>query len=339
MHHVKRAIHKTLSYARNHPIDVAVAVLSLVIFLIGSRYVDYPDEYVNLLGGRILLHGGLPYRDFWDHHLPGAWFGAAFLLFFSGGSFVLFRVLWALFAWAILVLTGLSMGKNHPLRAYFRAFLLLYPMAALYFWFHLFLADSVAVLFFSVAFWLIAAQWVEHKKHDLLLIAAGMAIFFMVFASATYVYMAAGLYLMLAYVWGFSPRRLVGLIAILLVPYVLFGLYVLLTGTWSDFYFANFVYNSTYYISIPNYVRGGHFNPIKFALTLVSNFYAGYMPLLSKIKHLDLYLPIATLSGLATLSLALMLAATEPFLALAYVIVLSFSAPRSDVQNYKETDY
>jgi hypothetical protein len=120
MHHVKRAIHKTLSYARNHPIDVAVAVLSLVIFLIGSRYVDYPDEYVNLLGGRILLHGGLPYRDFWDHHLPGAWFGAAFLLFFSGGSFVLFRVLWALFAWAILVLTGLSMGKNHPLRAYFR---------------------------------------------------------------------------------------------------------------------------------------------------------------------------------------------------------------------------
>ncbi len=337
---LKRSAHKVWQFLTVHRITLFVYVASLLIFFIGARYVDYPDEYVNLLGGRTILQGGLPYRDFWDHHLPGAWIGAAILLLLSGGSFVILRLLWALFVWGLFTVMGETVfAKDHPLRPYYLAFVFVYPLAALYFWFHLFLADSIAVVFFSSAFWLLASQWVKTKRSDHILILSGLSVFAMVFASATYVYLAVGLYVMIAYLWGLRPARLARLVAYMLAPYVLFGLYLLVSGTWSDFYFANMVYNSVYYISIPNFSRGEHFNPIKFAMTLVSNFYAGYLPLLSKIKHLDLYLPIGTLGGLSTVVLAVILLATEPLMGLGYVIVLSFSAPRSNVQNYKETDY
>lgn len=337
---LKRSAHKLWRFLHAHRAALLVYGASLLVFLIGARYVDYPDEYVNLLGGRTMLHGGLPYRDFWDHHLPGAWIGAAVLLLFSGGSFVIFRLLWALFVWGLFTAIGeKAFAKDHPLRPYYLAFMFVYPFAALYFWFHLFLADSIAVVFFSSAFWLLTSQWVKTKRSDLILILSGLSVFAMVFASATYMYLAVGMYAMLAYVWGLQPARLARLVAFMLVPYILFGLYLLVSGTWSDFYFANMVYNSVYYISIPNFSRGTHFNPIKFAMTLASNFYAGYLPLLSKIKHLDLYLPIGTLAGLSTVVLAVLLLATEPLMGLGYLIVLSFSAPRSNVQNYKETDY
>ena len=341
-HRILSTLGRSWHAARTHKLDLFLFALSLVAFMVGARYVDYPDEYVNLLGGQTILRGALPYTDFWDHHLPGAWFGSAALLALSGGSFVLFRVLWALFSWGLLVGVSFFIPKKHELRPYYLGFVTVYPMAALYFWLHLFLADGIAALFFSASFWLIIAQWTDvHKGRATMRLAlATVLTFAMVFTSATYVYMAAGLYLMIAYLW--QSRRALGLLTLggyILAPYLVFALYLLVTGTIADFYFANIVYNSSYYISIPNYVRGPNFNPIKFALTLVSNFYDGYLPLLSKIKHLDLYLPVATLSGLATFVLALILVFSAPVMGIAYVVLLSFSAPRSNVSVYKETDY
>lgn len=341
-HRILTTFRHSWRLAITHKLDVLFVALSLIAFLVGARYVDYPDEYVNLLGGQSILRGSLPYVDFWDHHLPGAWFGSAILLALSGGSFVLFRVLWALFSWGLLVGVSFLIPKKHELRPYYMGFVALYPMVALYFWLHLFLADGIAALFFSASFWLIIAQWTDThvNRSGVRLVVAAFLTFAMIFASATYVYMAAGLYLMIAYLW--LSKRVGGILTLVgyvLLPYVLFELYLLLTGSFADFYFANIVYNSTYYISIPNYVRGEHFNPIKFALTLVSNFYDGYLPLLSKIKHLDLYLPVATLSGLATLVLGILLLFSAPIMGVAYIVLLSFSAPRSNISAYKETDY
>jgi hypothetical protein len=48
--------------------------LSALFFVINSTFVSYPDEFINLLGGRAILLGKLPYRDFFDHHMPLAWY-------------------------------------------------------------------------------------------------------------------------------------------------------------------------------------------------------------------------------------------------------------------------
>jgi hypothetical protein len=119
----------------------------------------------------------------------------------------------------------------------------------------------------------------------------------------------------------------------------LYLLYICISGAFNDFYFSNVVYNTNHYINLPNYVKGRYFNPLKFGLTLIFNFYSDYLPLLSKIKYLDLYLPIGILGGLGTLSLLIMLVINYPVLGLLYFFILSFSAPRSSIKTYTESDY
>jgi len=320
----------------------------LGLFLLNSRYVDYPDEYINLLAGKSILNGGLPYRDFWDHHLPLAWYSAAGLLFLAGKSFVVTRLLWAIAQFGGFLLLGRWISKKHPdLIKPFGAFFLLYPAASLYFWFHLFLADSLAVFFFCIVFWILLAETFSNKTHGLpagrqekSLFVSSFCVFAMIMSSATFLYMGAVLYLWHAYLYKFKiDRPLLSLVGLSILPYGIFVAYLFVTGTWNDFYFANFVYNTKYYISIPNYVRGPHFNPFKFSLTLISNFYEGYLPLLSRIKYLDLYLPIGTLAGISTLTLFFFLFARNWFLGIMFFLILSFSAPRSGLKDFRETDY
>lgn len=334
-------IQKLKSFVGKNFVTIVFFLFVLALFLINSRYVDYPDEYINLLGGKSLLAGGLPYKDFWDHHLPLAWYSAAVFLFLSGKSFILTRVLWALTQFGGFLLLGRWLHKKHPdLLKPFCAFLLLYPSASLYFWFHLFLADSIAVYFFSLAFWILLAQTFGNKSHGKSLYVSSLLVFGMIMSSATFLYMGAVMYLWHAYLYKFKfDKKLLSLIGWSIAPYGLFVLYLVVMGIWNDFYFANFVYNTKYYISIPNYVRGPHFNPFKFSLTLISNFYEGYLPLLSRIKYLDLYLPIGTLAGISTLTLFFFMFARNWFLGLIYFLLLSFSAPRSALKDFRETDY
>jgi hypothetical protein len=136
-----------------------------------------------------------------------------------------------------------------------------------------------------------------------------------------------------------SKKNIIKFLLLAAAPYFLYFLYLLITGTLYDFYFSNFVYNTKLYISIPNYVKGRFFNPVKFGLTLIDNFYQGYMPLLSKIKHLDLYLPIDTTAALGSLVLLLFLLWKKPAVGFLFFLALSFSAPRSNIGKYSETDY
>lgn len=321
--------------------ETIIYLLIFILFIVNFKYVSYPDEFVNLLGGQYINKGLLPYKDFFDHHLPFAWYLAAIMLNFSGQSFVVFRFLWVVISFTTLFLLGLWIRKNHKgLYNYYLFFFFLYPLVSLYFWFHLYLADSLAALFFSVAFWLLMAQTIEKKVNFKALLVSTLAVFLLVFSSLAFAYLALPLYLWHAYLLRFKfDRKMLLLIFWCALPYALYILFLLITRTLKDFYFANFVYNTQLYISIPNYVRGRFFNPIKFGLTLMFNFYSGYLPLLSKLKHFDLYFPIGVLSGFSTLVLFLILLIKNRFAAFIYFLVLSFSAPRSNIQNFNETDY
>lgn len=314
---------------------------SLFAFIFNSFYVSYPDEFVNLLGGKSILNGSIPYRDFFDHHLPFAWYLSSIFLFLSQNSYVLFRLLWSLFNFFLLFILGQYIKKNQEnFYFYYLLFFILYPIMALYFWFHLYLADSLAVLFFSLIFWLLLIETFSEKSTFKTQVVSSLLTFCLIFSSLTFVYLAIFLYL-----WQFylviihHKKQWLKFIFFSSIPYVLYFFYLLATNSWWDFYFANFYYNTKLYISIPNYIRGRFFNPLKFALTLIDNFYQGYLPLLSKIKHLDLYLPIDTLSALGSLILLLILFSKNPLLGFFYFFILSFSAPRSNISQYHETDY
>ena len=168
-------------FIKKNVTSIFFLVFVLGLFLVTSRYVDYPDEYINLLAGKTLLAGGLPYKDFWDHHLPFAWYSGALMLLVTGQSFVKTRLLWALVQFgAFAALFRWIKNSHHTLTKPFMAFFFVYPAMALYYWFHLFLADSLAVLFFSLSFWILLAETFAKSRSVRSLYVSSLLVFCMV---------------------------------------------------------------------------------------------------------------------------------------------------------------
>jgi len=136
-------------------------------------------------------------------------------------------------------------------------------------------------------------------------------------------------------------RELLMLMAVAIAPYVVYALYLLITGTAKDFWFANFTYNTKLYINIVNYSAvTSSFNPLRFALTVINNFWQSYLPLLSQLAYVSFYSPVSRLVALGTLMTALYLGYKKPLFGLIYLALLSFSAPRSSqLADMKQTDY
>ena len=113
-----------------HQIPAELFFFSVVflIFIINATYVTYPDEFVNLLAGKFIISGKIPYKEFFDHHLPFAWYLSSFFLRISG-SYVYFRLIWSVFSFAVLSILGLWIRKEHKnLYSYYLIFLLFYPV-------------------------------------------------------------------------------------------------------------------------------------------------------------------------------------------------------------------
>ena len=308
-----------------------------------SQYVAYPDEFVNILGGKFILEGKVPYRDFFDHHLPGAWMISAFLLLFSFGSFIKFRFFWGVGQFLILFFVGRFVQKrNRELYNYFLGFFLLYPFVTVYYWTHLFIADGIAFLFFSAIFWMLFAESYEtkHTLRTFILLSLCNVVF--IFTSLSYIYIA-----LLFYAWIFilflrlkpKIKDYLIMIGVNATPFIVYGLYLLITNSWREFYISNVVYNTTLYIRVPNYTPGRYFNPFKFALTVIYNFYDTYIQLLVRIKEFNLYFPVDLVLALSTFLLLVFLIKERPIIGIVYFFILSFSAPRSNLMKIGETDY
>lgn len=324
------------------PIHCLLIVIGAV-FLINSQYVAYPDEFVNILGGKFILEGKIPYRQFFDHHLPGAWYLSALLLLFSFGSFIKFRYLWAIVQFIILFFVGRFVQKrSKELFPFYIGFFLIYPIITMYYWTHLFIADGIAFLLFSALFWMLIVEsyQMKHSLRTLIFLSLCNTIF--IFSSLTYIYIALLFFLWIFVLFLKSKPKIkdyIKLFAISAVPYIIYAVYLLVSNSWKEFYISNFVYNTTLYIDIPNYKMGHFFNPFKFALTIIFNFFNTYIPLLVRIKEFNLYFPVDLVLALSTFLLLIFLVKELPLVGILYFMVLSFSAPRSNLMKIGETDY
>lgn len=321
--------------------EIIFYLIILILFLINSSYVSYPDEFVNLMGGVYINQGMIPYLQFFDHHLPFAWYFGSLLLKISFGSFVLFRTYWAIFSFVLLAGLGLWVKRNYRnLYLCYLGFFLLYPLISVYFWLHLYLADSLAVLFFSLIFWILLAQTIENKIKFKAILVTSLLTFCLIFSSMTFLYLGLILYLWQLYLLKGKWKKMMVYLLIAGVPYIGYLVYLVFTRTLSDFYFANFTYNTKLYMDIPNYTRGRFFNPLKFAFTLIFNFWEGFLPRLTTIKDLNLYLPVATLTTLGSFLLLIVLLIRNIPVGVIFFFLLSFSAPRSNIlKNINDTDY
>ncbi len=324
--------------------------LIFVFFLVNAFHESYPDEFDSISGGKFILQLKVPYKDWFQHHQPGAYLLAAFILPFAGLSFVKFRVGLAIAFFAINVGLYLLLRKRFPRDGlpWYLAYLAVLAVSATYFWGHMLLADTLAAYFLIPAYAYLVASEVKDRFDIKDFTIVTLLLFFTWFTSMTYTYVVVGLGVYALFRFLASVRRSVAgiingakkAVVIAIIPYLLFFGFLGAVGSIKDYYFANVTYNQEFYIY--NYPRppGARFNPIRYAVILTDQFFNNYAPALAGFPSFPLLDPLQVTVALshAAFFVYILLSRNWRFLFPFFILVV-FGSARSNAQALKPTDY
>ncbi len=329
--------------------SVLIFLLLLILFVTNAFHEKYPDEFDSIVGGRYITEGKLPYRDWFQHHQPGAYVMAAGVLSFAGRSFVKFRIGWEVVLWMLLVGSCLLLKQRLPKRdlSFYVILLFVIGLSGTYFWGNMLLADTLAGYFILPSFALLFLKDYYNERFETadLIIAGGFA-FLSWFTSMTYIFivMALSLYAVYLFVTTHTNKtvlwRILTGVVLLSVPYILFGLYLLFTGSIADYYWANVVYNTNYYIYNYPHAPGAAINPIRYAAVIADTFINNYLPALWGVVGFPISNPVqVTLAFSSAVAIILVILRGRWTFLFPLVITLVFSNARSNPQSIRETDY
>ncbi len=326
-----------------------IFAITLILFYINAFHETYPDEFDNLLGGWYILHGVLPFSGFFSHHGPVAYFVSAFVQIFSGHSFVRFRVVYGIFLSLFIFLWYLYLKSRFGVIAtkFYLYFSLLIGIAATYFWAHMLIADSLSGYLMGAIFVFFLLKYIYKEKinfRDIWIISIFNAL--TVLNTLTDIYLCAFIYffLLLAYFQDYrnnlNLKKIVNLFIILAIPYVVFMIYLLLTGSLSDYIYQSIIFNEKYYIyNYPN-LHNGHINPIRFAIVMAYNFYSNFYTLLVQVKNFNFPFPLNITLAVVDLSLLVYVFFRRNYSLFVFIIIfMIYSNARSNPLNSGETDY
>ena len=346
-----QSIYKMNLFSKQRALSLGFVLLIVFIFFINTFHQSYPDEFDNVLGGWYTLHGGLIYKDWFTHHGPIAYWIAGFLEFFGGQSFVKFRYLYSLFLvlltfggfWYIRRNLGFAKSK------FYLWLILLIGIASTYFWGHMLLADSLSGFLLLPVFGLLILKGFYKEKiilRDFVFIATFTSLSLL--STLTFSYLIAGIYLWtLIYYFFIQEKRKIWAreslkpFIILGFPYLLFVIYLILTGSLGDFIYQALIFNQKFYVY--NYPRpeGSTFiNPLRYATIIGQTFHNSFSSLLIGLPDFNFTFPFNISLAVVNASLLIYLILTRRFyLALFVSGFLIYSNVRSDPWTSKETDY
>lgn len=325
-----------------------------IILLINSVHNSYPDEFDNILGGRLINLGFIPYRDFFSHHGILSYYLASFLTLAGGQSFVHFRILSVFFFLGTLVATYLILKKrtNNSDVNFFYLYITLLTISSTYFWGHMFLADNFSGYLLIPAYGLVFLkifrnQLIETK--DLVIISLFSALTSL--NSTTFLYESifiSGITFLYYFnqktkwkISKFTFKTLISFILIFASPYIIYILYLFVTGTWTNFYNEAYLYNKNYYIyNYPRAAGSTSFNPIRYAVVIIQNFINNYQILLSGILKFDPMNPYNVTLGATNLIIWSFLLFKKKFLLFFLsLFAIIFATVRNTPQSSNATDY
>lgn len=323
-------------------------LLILWIFWTNTFYTRFPDEFDNIVGGWYIIHGKLPYRDFFSHHNPGAYYIGALITLFSRQSFVLFREIFA------LLLFGITAGFYWFLRKkfaekevrFYLGYIVLVGLAATYFWANMLLSETIVAFLFIPAFALFFLRyWLKQKltHKDLLFISILTSISLL--TSFTFLF-AIGIFWFFVFIYYWQHEKLLSkntflAVGIALVPYILFLIYLLITGSLSEFIFQSIVYNRDYYIYNFPIVSGQvSTNPVRYAISIFYNTSQQLYAILVQFKDFNFAYPVNLTLALVNFGLIAYLVSKRKYSMgiLIYLLMIYFNA-RAEPLTSKETDF
>lgn len=352
MDFIKKKLFSGFGLIRNRSLYPKLTIFLLLFFVlyINAFHEKYPDEFDNILGGMYILHFKFPYVGFFSHHGPVAYFIAAVVSLFSGESFVRFRIVYGIFLFLFSVGTYEYIRKRvgDAKSGFYLVLLFILAISSTYFWIHMLVADSIAAILLLPVFGLLFLKTIYDQKLTVseltfLSVLTSLALL----SSLTFLYVAFFVYLFILYKY-FKDNQVKRLdksflkpFIVLGLPYVTFAIYLLLTGSFSDYIYQSIIYNQKYYVY--NYASpdgGSGINPVRFAVIIIHNFYNNFFTLLLQVADFKFAFPVNVALAVGNVSLLVYLLLKRRFALFAFVLLfLIFANARSNPLDSAEKDY
>lgn len=232
----------------------------LLIFLLEAHYNYFGDEYDNMLGGKLINEGILPYRDYFSHHMPLPYYLGAVINLISGPSPLNFRYVFLIILYAWLLLFHKNLRKLTSPKVSL-LFIFLIALINPVIWSHMLLAETlIAYSAIHLAILLLKLQKegrdnakVSHIIQIALVACIPVLSSLGFWALSLFYYIFFLVYFLhnhfvskpINYHRFFKFLIIFGSLSI--APYALLLLHLYLSQSLNDFYLYNFIFNQEYY--------------------------------------------------------------------------------------------
>ena len=284
-----------------HRYQLLILGVILFTFLVNAFHTQFPDEFDNIFGGFLINQGKLPYTGFFTHHNPGAYYFASLITLFTGRSFVQFRIVFALVLSSFYAFSYFFLKERLKEKSldHFLVYGLIIGLGSTYWWGQMLLSETLVGYMLVPVFLLIIEKAFSKIPFDLKdLVFISVLTFLSLFVSLTYIYLVpviigVSLYLYFKDQKKVAFRHIVNPAAIFALPYVLFLLYLVISGSYKEFYFASVTYNVKYYIyNFPQVAGTYSRNPIRYAVSIARTNINQLFSLLTQVKNFNFSYPL-----------------------------------------------
>jgi hypothetical protein len=349
---VSSAYHQFIAFSRkkeNWPY-IAFFLIIFCILLINAFHESYPDEFDNIMGGWYILHGVPIYTGFFTHHGPTAYFLSALIELIGGRSFVHFRIIFAFLIFGFLLWSYLyirkSFGRDRSF--FYLIFIGIISLAGNFYWLHMLLADTLSAYFFApvvTILLLVSFYKTRLSSKDLIVISILTALTCL--CSLTFLYLAIIIYAYSFYLYlrtnnyRLFSKSIVRPLIIFALPYFLFLIYLVITGSLVEYFNQGWIFNQKYYIyNYPRVEGTTGINPLRFAIVIANNFYNSYLTLLHQLTTFNIGFPVNITMAVGSFALIIYAFLKKKyFFAVIFTLLLTYANGRSNPLTSGETDY
>lgn len=263
---------RLLTLVKAYWIDAAVIGISAALFFLSIFYLPALDDIDNLLGGKLILEGQLPYRDFFSHHAPGMYFLSALLYPFASNDVFMFRLIFNAITFSLLVTLYILLRK-YASRVIARVYIILISLAHTVAYAHLPLGESLIAMIVSIVIVLLYLKDRNSQQKTCQQFIISILLFLIPFLSLAYIFPALVLYAVhfIITISSVARHRLklaATTLSIYATPYVVAGIGALSLGLIPDVKYDLLTFNSTYYAPMVGEQGGGI---LKTFIAMVSN--------------------------------------------------------------------
>lgn len=233
-----------------------------LLFMVQNTYFGFSDEYDNILGGWLMSnHGEIIYRDFFSHHMPLPYFISAIITFFTENNLNLFRFsfITLCFVWVLLIARNLRQIVGQQLSLLFIGIV---ALAQYLTWAHMILAETLIAYATVHAITLFILRSESNRpisRREIILISLLCAIPFL--SALSYAFLSLALYVFFGFIYfrknmasgkKINFLRILKDILIVSVPYILLGIWFIVTNSTRQFIDQAYNFNKQYYSQFVN---------------------------------------------------------------------------------------